>query len=264
MSETASQMAPGLTDSAPQLFSFGYWGWGNATPKLVEAVDAAEQARGFLPPLFVDIRIRRAVRAKGFQGNAFGALLGPRYLWMPALGNRAVQDGRPTEIEIKDPSAAAQLLDRALAEPRRRLLFYCACEQPALCHRRTVAHLVIDAAQALGEAVTVVEWPGGAPQMVELEVAPALLRQAARGQLRSVPIGRQIPLGLAAGLPWASTAWLKACGERLGVLVGPVRFDARGYYLPVLRPDSATPEAQRARALRAAGGYEPLTVEWLG
>jgi hypothetical protein len=39
------------------LFSWGYWGWGNAARQLVEAVDAVEQARGFQPPLFVDVRI---------------------------------------------------------------------------------------------------------------------------------------------------------------------------------------------------------------
>jgi hypothetical protein len=45
------------------LFTWGYYGWGNATPQLVEAVDAVEHSRGFAPPLFVDIRIRRSVRA---------------------------------------------------------------------------------------------------------------------------------------------------------------------------------------------------------
>jgi hypothetical protein len=33
--------------------------WGNHMPQPVEAVDAAERSRGFDPPLFVDIRIRR-------------------------------------------------------------------------------------------------------------------------------------------------------------------------------------------------------------
>ncbi len=59
------------------LFTFGYCGWGNATPRLVEAVDASERGRGFRPPLFVDARIRRDVRVRGFKGDAFGKLLGP-------------------------------------------------------------------------------------------------------------------------------------------------------------------------------------------
>jgi len=41
------------------LFSFGYYGWGNHTRDLVEAVDTVEASRGFAPPTFVDIRIRR-------------------------------------------------------------------------------------------------------------------------------------------------------------------------------------------------------------
>src|SRR5262245_32015030 len=78
---------PGLIERpavpATTLFTRGYYGWGNATPQLVEAVDAVEASRGFEPPTFVDIRIRRTVRAKGFRGNAFEKLLGPtRHRWM--------------------------------------------------------------------------------------------------------------------------------------------------------------------------------------
>jgi hypothetical protein len=71
--------------SAITVFTCGYYGWGNAAPQLVEVVDAAERERGFRSPLFVDIRIRRTVRAKGFQGNAFGKLLDPeRHRWREA------------------------------------------------------------------------------------------------------------------------------------------------------------------------------------
>jgi hypothetical protein len=49
------------------LFSWGYYGWGNASPQLLELVDAIEEKRGFQPPIFVDIRIRREVRAPGFS-----------------------------------------------------------------------------------------------------------------------------------------------------------------------------------------------------
>jgi hypothetical protein len=58
------------------LFSWGYWGWGNATRQFVEAVDAAEAAREFAPPLFVDVRISRSVRAAGFRDHAFEQLVG--------------------------------------------------------------------------------------------------------------------------------------------------------------------------------------------
>jgi len=51
------------------LFTWGYYGWGNHTPDLVKAVDAVETSRGFQPPMFVDIRIRRSVRAAGFTAR---------------------------------------------------------------------------------------------------------------------------------------------------------------------------------------------------
>ena len=53
------------------VFSWGYYGWGGAPTRFVEAVNSVERARGFEPPLFVDTRIRRAVRAKGFIGDVF-------------------------------------------------------------------------------------------------------------------------------------------------------------------------------------------------
>ena len=88
------------------LFSWGYWGWGNATERLVEAIDAAERARGFQPPGFVDVRLRRQGRAKGFVGNAFRDLVGEaRYRWMQDLGNAHIASSESV-IEIKRPGAA--------------------------------------------------------------------------------------------------------------------------------------------------------------
>jgi hypothetical protein len=153
------------------LFTWGYYGWGNATPELVEAVDAVEMSRGFEPPIFVDIRIRRTVRAKGFQGNAFEKLLGlSRHRWMKSLGNKFIQTRTGPNIQIADPSAAEELLDLALDSGRtkQRLLFFCGCPWPRCngkiaCHRTTVAGLVLEAAKKRGVPVEIVEWPGGDP-----------------------------------------------------------------------------------------------------
>jgi hypothetical protein len=80
-----------LSMSKLTIFSWGYWGWGNATQQLVQLVDSIEATRGFNAPVFVDIRISRSVRARGFNANAFGRLLGDaRYRHMPLLGNLAV------------------------------------------------------------------------------------------------------------------------------------------------------------------------------
>jgi hypothetical protein len=103
------------------LFTWGYYGWGNHTPQLVSAVDAVERSRGFEPPLFVDIRIRRTVRAKGFQGNAFGRLLGQdRHRWMKSLGNKFIETGTGPILQIAEPAAADALLDLAVAVGRRK------------------------------------------------------------------------------------------------------------------------------------------------
>src|SRR3954465_6195252 len=75
-------------------FTWGYWGWGNAAPELVKAVDALERTRGFKPPLFADIRLSRSVRAPGFRDRAYEDLVGPaRYVWMPKLGNQRFRTG---------------------------------------------------------------------------------------------------------------------------------------------------------------------------
>jgi hypothetical protein len=52
------------------IFSWGYYGWGNHTSRLVQAVDTVEGSRGFKPPFFVDIHIWRSVRPAGFAGSA--------------------------------------------------------------------------------------------------------------------------------------------------------------------------------------------------
>src|SRR5208283_1508058 len=109
------------------LFTWGYHGWGNHTPDLVEAVDAVETSRGFEPPIFVDIRIRRSVRAAGFTGPAFEKQVGPeRHHWMKSLGNQFIETRTGPEIQIAHPTAADELLGLALESARdnHRLLFF--------------------------------------------------------------------------------------------------------------------------------------------
>src|ERR1035438_1266730 len=108
------------------IFSWGYYGWGNATNYLDKAVNAVESGRGFEPPIFVDIRIRRAVRAPGFKGPAFEKLLGERHVWMPALGNKRIVTRTGKGIQIAKPEAVEELLDLAIRANRenRRLIFF--------------------------------------------------------------------------------------------------------------------------------------------
>lgn len=99
------------------LFSWGYYGWGNHTDRLVEAVDAVEESRGFRPPVFVDIRIRRSVRAVGFNGTRFEKLLGPeRHRWMPSLVKKM---NRLTERADHPDCGMASRLTASQGHPRQ-------------------------------------------------------------------------------------------------------------------------------------------------
>ncbi len=253
----------------PTLFTWGYYGWGNHTPQLVEAVDAVERSRGFEPLLFVDIRIRRAVRAKGFQGNAFEKLLGQdRHRWMKSLGNKFIVTRIGPNIQIAEPAAADELLDLGIESARRkqRLLFFCSCQWPRCdgeihCHRATVAELVLAAAKKRGVPVEIVEWPGGKPQEIELDVTPQMFAAIRKGRM-TVPLGDQPDLAQVAGLPWGSIATIQAKGEKLHRVVGPAISQTAGWALPVFPyfPDAGTSLSEykkEAEQLRKAWGLNP-------
>jgi hypothetical protein len=251
------------------LFTWGYYGWGNHTPQLVEAVDAVERSRGFEPPLFVDIRIRRTVRAKGFQGNAFEKLLGQdRHRWMKSLGNKFIQTRTGPNIQIAEPAAADDLLDLAVdvGRRKRRLLFCCSCQWPRCdgeiaCHRTTVAEHVLKAARRRAVPVEVVEWPGGEPRQIDLDVTPHVLTAVRRGRM-TVPLGKQPDLAVVAGLPWCSVATLRSDGDKLHRVVGPAIRRPDQWVLPVLCLffDPATGVAEHEKEagnLRKGWGLRP-------
>jgi hypothetical protein len=238
------------------LFSWGYWGWGNATAELIRAVDAAEASRGFEPPIFVDIRIRRSVRAKGFTGGAFEKAVGlSRYRWIQDLGNESVLTGR-RGICIRNPRAAAQLLDLALeaAQRHRHILFFCACEFPISCHRDDVAKLVLAEARRRGIAFVVEEWPGGQPADILLTLDADEFRRVVRGA-KSLRIGNQLPLGTAANVAWGSPLKLNG-GDHEPLLTGRVEWSSKGWALPVFHAAKSTEVFRKERGFlpRKSGG----------
>lgn len=248
---------------ATTLFTWGYFGWGNATEQLVRAVDAVERDRGFRAPVFVDIRIRRNVRAAGFNGTAFEELLGPRHVWMRGLGNEAIRTGEGG-IRISEPGQAGDLLDLALQDEGRRVIFFCSCQWPKFdgrvaCHRHTVAGLVLKAARRRGEDVEVVEWPGGEPSGVVRGADAETLAALRRGR-SSVPLGDRLPPAELRGLPWGSPVRVGPEGEGVTVIGGPARFRSGAWELPVLEAleGSVTDESasRRSAALRRAFGLE--------
>lgn len=245
------------------VFSWGYFGWGNATEQLVRLMDAVARDQGFNPPVFVDIRIRRTVRAKGFSGPAFENLLGTnRHVWVKGLGNEAIVTGEGG-IRIADPTKAGDLLDLALADTGRQVIFFCSCQWPmeggGACHRRTVGSLLLNAARRRGEEIEVVEWPGGEPGEMVRNVEPEVLAAVRRGRT-SIPLGERLPVAGWRGLAWGSLVRVRCGGEEARVIAGPARYRFGAWEIPVLKlvPESTSDEGatRRGAALRRALGLK--------
>lgn len=254
---------------AKKLFGFGYYGWGNCTPQLLEVVDAVETSRGFEPPVFVDIRIRRNVRAKGFVGSAFEKLLGPhRHRWMKSLGNKFILTRTGPFIQIADPSAADELLDLALdsANLNQRLLFFCSCQWPRCdgeiaCHRTAVADLLLNAAKLRGESIEIVEWPGGTPKQIDLDLTPDVFASVRKGRM-SIPLGRTPDLAQVVGLPWGSIVTVHSAREKLFRIVGPAFWQTDKWSLPVFPTDAdgLAGYEKKAAVLRRNLGLGPVSA----
>jgi len=246
-----------------EAFMWGYWGWGGSTQHLVEAFDAAEALRGYAPPVFVDARARRHVRAVGFRGNAFENLLGgDRYRWMQRLGNQAVLDGRPG-IEIVDPKAAGDLLDLVVEShrARRRVLFYCACQVPGDCHRNVVGDLLVNEARKRRVALSVSEWPGGTPRRVVASFPSTAARASLDDRVSSVLMPKAMSPAVGVSLPWGSYTTVSGREGDVPLVLGPAIHRQGKWALPLFwhASDGSLTERQVQReivAYRQRGGYE--------
>jgi hypothetical protein len=252
-----------MAKSKLTIFSWGYWGWGTATDRFIQAVDAVERSRNQAAPLFVDVRWARQVRAPGFRENTFEKTVGnSRYRWIRDLGNRAIEEGGG--LKIARPAAANELLDHALNAQKqsRRVLFFCACEWPTNCHRAEVARLLDAAARKRGVEVEVVEWPGGEPTQTDLHVSQETMKKIVGGQM-SVPLPASFEQAKWAALPWCSAVFLHSGSDTAECLCGPARYKKKmGWYLPVLSSTAGEIDpamrSKRINELRAEGGFEPM------
>lgn len=252
------------------MYSFGYWGWGTTTKQLVRMMDLAEKRRGNAPPMFVDIRIRRSARAPGFRERSFEKLVGvDRYLWEHRLGNEAIVTGKGW-LKIANPAAAGDLLDIAVdcAARNQPVVFFCACEWPRFegeiaCHRTEVTKLLLQEGKSQGVQLTVVEWPGGDPQLTHIMCAPADYDKIAKGR-RSIPISKERFIKLA-GLPWGSIAVVKCKGmPTLFKITGPPKYVDGDWRLPLPWEDSCYGEAYEdvlaaSFELRKEYGLDPVS-----
>lgn len=256
------------------LFSWGYWGWGNATKQLKYAVDMAEEKRGFKSPTFVDIRLQRQVRAKGFCGDAFARVVGShRYCWMRDLGNEKIATHQ-TGIKIVRPEAVSDLLELAVraADNKSRVIFYCACEFPrdgatTICHRHTVGDLLLREAEKKTMPVAIVEWPGGDPTVFHapLAVGRKLFSEVRNGRMY-IPFDGEL-VSRFAGTAWGSILRIEHDGESLSVAIGPPAYTTAGdgsWRLPLIVPaDDGEPEhslKKRAAEWRRETGLDERRV----
>jgi hypothetical protein len=222
------------------IFAWQYYGWDNHTPYLFKALDAAEESRKFKTLMFVDIRIRPSGRAKGFKGSAFKNLVGEqRYLAMKDLGNEKIISGSGPAIQIAKPAAAKDLLELAikLSKDKQRLLFFCSCEFNKFggkpnCHRCTVAGLLIKKAKKQGVSIQVVEWPGGEPKNIKMEIAPKLFGSINK-RVMNIPLPKDCDLAEIAGLPWGTIATFRCNDQQLHRIVGPAIRHKGNWALPV-------------------------------
>lgn len=229
------------------LFTFGYWGWGNATRQLLRAIDTVERKKGFRPPVFFDIRYNRSVRAKGFRGDEFERLLPKgRYRWFPRLGNVHIAT-KEKGIEISDPFSSRILLQEALryARENRRIIFFCACEFPRSCHRHVVANLLLKDAERTGHQIRIAEWPGGTPIRSRVRVTTAIYDGINAGKVNVRLSNRSLPRDLV-GLPWGSIVDVFAGKESLPIISGPAKFQ-NGWILPIWDQDESNVPGSKLR-----------------
>jgi hypothetical protein len=255
------------------VFSWGYEGWGNATAELVRAFDVVEAARGYEPPVFVDIRARRQVRAVGFREDTFERRMGrERHRWIRGLGNAAIETGRGP-MRLRVPADVHELLGLALAQHAqgRRVVFFCSCSSPwasGSCHRGMVRQELLRAARRLKVELTVQEWPGGplagtAKEAVKVE--PAAIK-ALRNGGQAIRLGGQMPGARLLGLAHGSLVSLQSGPERQLVSVAPARFIAGEWRMPVfVQPvdpgDTRDQLMDAARRLRRELRLEPMVAE---
>ncbi len=218
------------------IFSWGFWGWGTHAERFVKVVDRVEASRGFKPPIFVDVRIRRTGRAINFKENAFCDIVGEkRYKWMKGLGNQAIVDNTLGDLLIKDPREAKTLLDFAIESMKhyRRVIFYCACESPLYCHRHVVGTLLMKEAKKRGIILEIVEWPGGKVQHIKENTTDDIIMKIGRGQ-RNYPLPDNANLRKYGTLAWGSIVELSSNSLELAFISGPIKYVNHGWALPVV------------------------------
>jgi hypothetical protein len=207
-------------------FTWGYWGWASESRHFVRAADWMEKKRGFLPPVFVDLKIARGGRAANFKGDSFADIVGSRrYVWMPELGNKRIKTKTGKRMQIAEPAVAGKLLDLILksSKKRRRVVMFCACPQPMhmgrpACHRAVVADLLLKEAIKRRLTLQLSEWPGEEPVSLIVSADEPQINLARC----TIPLGSvDAKIPSMAVLGWGSRVRLETSNAYRTIITGP-------------------------------------------
>ncbi|MBT0652349.1 hypothetical protein [Geomobilimonas luticola] len=115
------------------------------------------------------------------------------------------------------------------------------------------------------EQVTVVEWPGGEVEMIDIRLPETEYAKLQKGG-KSIPLTNAEPLAKYAGLPWGSVTRIHADSGKLEMGVGPAIYRKAGWYLPVMWWPIKNHVSERkmveiANEFRHDFGFEPLVIQ---
>ena len=132
------------------IYSFGYWGCGGDARGLNRRFQTFNHNTRGRRLFWVDLRIRRSVRAKDFIGDAPRRIFGAaNYKWLRTSGIWIFSMESPG-VRIKDYEAGLERLLGVFAKAKSRyldIIFFCACEHLSGCHRNNVMQWLKETAQ---------------------------------------------------------------------------------------------------------------------
>ena len=123
-----------------------------------------------------------------------------------------------------------------------------------------MADLLLEAAGNRKKAIEIIEWPGGQPQQIDLDVSPDLFKALEKGR-GTIPLKKSADLATFAGLPWGSVVTVKSSDRTMRVIAGPATCQPDGWVLPVFwnyfDPETEFTEIEeQAAELRRSWGLE--------
>ena len=153
-----------MIKSNVNIYTFGYWGYGGDARGLNDRLQIFNQNTRGRGLFWVDLRIRRSVRAKDFIGDAPRRIFGAsNYEWIQDFGNLDILEGKQG-VSIKNYILGFEKLMGVISKARSGnldIIMFCACEHLSGCHRNNVMRWVKNRIKAwkIPEVQVVGEFP---------------------------------------------------------------------------------------------------------